>query len=616
MAVLATPPFLQFFDENGDPLVGGKVYTYRAGTTEPKMTYTDETEDTPATNPIILDSAGRAVIWISGSYKFVITDADDNIIRTVDNVTSFNVFGSGSDSYFEALSGDGTQVTFALSQDLGTDENAVFVFVDSGMQQHVRNGGFDTNSIWNLGAGWTIGSGVATAAGAISTAISQNSEIPIVQGQAYVTRYTVTRDAGNVTLSLGGTNGTARNSAGTYTEIIVAGASQTIAITGAGFTGTVDNVSVRPVMGVGATIIPPTLFTLNGTSITFAQAPAEGDDNILIFAPSLLVGAAAGAASAAEQYADNAANSAELAESWAVDDIGDRPEGSAKYWAEQSEGHEIAAGGFSDEAESWAVGDIMDRPEGSAREWAQVASAVAIPDGTITNAKMANMAQATFKGRAAGAGTGAPQDLTPAQMRAGMELGTAAVANTGAASGNVPVLDGDGLIPLSVARRMVLSATVSGSPVQLTVAGIPSWAKRITITLDQFSPARTQALNMRVGTSGGMVASGYTSTTHSIYATNMVNSTGVISSSFIITPGSPSGNDLNARGVIELVKMSGADVWGISSTVSARTDAASDRGTHLLADSINVGGTLDRIQFFGTGSGALIGGSVSLIIEG
>ena len=39
-------------------------------------------------------------------------------------------------------------------------------------------------------------------------------------------------------------------------------------------------------------------------------------------------------------------------------------------------------------------------------------------DGTITNAKLADMAQSRIKGRAAGAGTGAPTDLTPAQATA------------------------------------------------------------------------------------------------------------------------------------------------------------------------------------------------------
>lgn len=48
--------------------------------------------------------------------------------------------------------------------------------------------------------------------------------------------------------------------------------------------------------------------------------------------------------------------------------------------------------------------------------WSPVGSSVA--DGSISNAKLADMAQATVKGRAVGAGTGAPVDLTAAQVKA------------------------------------------------------------------------------------------------------------------------------------------------------------------------------------------------------
>jgi hypothetical protein len=41
-----------------------------------------------------------------------------------------------------------------------------------------------------------------------------------------------------------------------------------------------------------------------------------------------------------------------------------------------------------------------------------------LSDGAVTNPKLSDMPEGTIKGRAAGAGTGAPQDLTPAQLRA------------------------------------------------------------------------------------------------------------------------------------------------------------------------------------------------------
>lgn len=78
----------QFFSNAGLPLVGGKVYTYAAGTSTPLATYQDSAGVTLNTNPIILDSRGEANIWLSPSlaYKFILKDADDSTIWTVDNI--------------------------------------------------------------------------------------------------------------------------------------------------------------------------------------------------------------------------------------------------------------------------------------------------------------------------------------------------------------------------------------------------------------------------------------------------------------------------------------------------------------------------------------------------
>ncbi|MFZ9959259.1 MAG: tail fiber domain-containing protein [Candidatus Limnocylindrus sp.] len=89
-ANLAPPAKLQFFDNNGNPLVAGKLYTYAAGTSTPLATYTDASAGTPNTNPVILDSRGEANVWLgTDPYKFVLKTSADVTIWTVDNVASF-----------------------------------------------------------------------------------------------------------------------------------------------------------------------------------------------------------------------------------------------------------------------------------------------------------------------------------------------------------------------------------------------------------------------------------------------------------------------------------------------------------------------------------------------
>jgi len=90
VAELAPNPKFVAIDANGDPYSGGKLYTYETGTTTPKTTWTSSTKGTANTNPVILDSAGRADVWIdssSSAYRFKLLDSDDNVIWTVDGVS-------------------------------------------------------------------------------------------------------------------------------------------------------------------------------------------------------------------------------------------------------------------------------------------------------------------------------------------------------------------------------------------------------------------------------------------------------------------------------------------------------------------------------------------------
>lgn len=88
MAYLSPVPKLQFIDANGNPVVGGKLYTYAAGTTTPLATYTSASGLTPNSNPVILDSAGMASVWLgSNVYKMKLTTATDVELWTVDDIS-------------------------------------------------------------------------------------------------------------------------------------------------------------------------------------------------------------------------------------------------------------------------------------------------------------------------------------------------------------------------------------------------------------------------------------------------------------------------------------------------------------------------------------------------
>jgi hypothetical protein len=176
--------------------------------------------------------------------------------------------------------------------------------------EYSTNGTFASDTGWTKGAGWTIAAGVATATGAISTAIEQSAGVTLIQGKQYLVQYTITRSAGTITPSLGGTAGTGRSASGTYSETIIAGSTQTISFGTSGFTGTLDNVSIRDVGGL--TIRNVSDYTIDGTALTFNKAPATGTNNIFVFAPYTLINAA-GAAQTAADDAQAAQASAEAA---------------------------------------------------------------------------------------------------------------------------------------------------------------------------------------------------------------------------------------------------------------------------------------------------------------
>lgn len=94
--VRALPPGYTFIDNSGNALASGTINTYIEGTTTNKATYTDQAGGTTNANPVVLDSNGRANIWldVDQGYKFLVKDSAGSTIVTVDNI-----FGIPNDEY-------------------------------------------------------------------------------------------------------------------------------------------------------------------------------------------------------------------------------------------------------------------------------------------------------------------------------------------------------------------------------------------------------------------------------------------------------------------------------------------------------------------------------------
>lgn len=240
MAVLAPAPKAQFLDATGAPLVGGKVYTYAAGTTTPLATFTSAAATTPNTNPIILDSRGECNLWFSTatSYKVVLKSATDVTQWTVDNIATYGTLASQNSNNVSITGGaiSGITATFNVTGDVsgnaGTVTNGVYLNAVQTLTNKTITGlasastvldsagtgyaiGYrkipsstnttaaiaDVNKYLYVSATTTIPSGVFTAGDNFLVVNSSGSSVTITQGAGTTLRLAGSATTGNRTLA-------------------------------------------------------------------------------------------------------------------------------------------------------------------------------------------------------------------------------------------------------------------------------------------------------------------------------------------------------------------------------------------------------------------------------
>jgi predicted RecA/RadA family phage recombinase len=131
----------QFFDNSGQVLTGGLLYSYLAGTTTPAVTYTTSAGITAHSNPIVLDAAGRVPnsgeIWLTDSisYKFVLQTSAAVQIATWDNVSGINSNFVTYGTQTQTITATQSQTVFTLTTVSYTPAaNTLSVFVNGSKQ--------------------------------------------------------------------------------------------------------------------------------------------------------------------------------------------------------------------------------------------------------------------------------------------------------------------------------------------------------------------------------------------------------------------------------------------------------------------------------------------------
>ena len=181
--------------------------------------------------------------------------------------------------------------------------------------------------------------------------------------------------------------------------------------------------------------------------------------------------------------------------------------------------------------------------------------------------------------------------------------GTSAVTTVSpSTSGNVLTSDGTNWTSSTSLNSGTAQASTSGTSIDFT--SIPSWVKRITVIFNEVSTNGSSGTLIQLGTSGGVVSSGYLST-----SVGTATASGVSN----YTTGFGIRNDSDSyvmSGNMVITNISG-NIW-----ISSHTTKASTAVCPIGAGSVTLGGTLDRVRFTTVnGTDAFDAGSINILYE-
>ena len=160
------------------------------------------------------------------------------------------------------------------------------------------------------------------------------------------------------------------------------------------------------------------------------------------------------------------------------------------------------------------------------------------------------------------------------------------------------------ITPAKLSQKLIsgtVLATTSGVLKDFT--GIPSWAKRITVSVNGVSTNGVAQVGIQLGTSGGIETTGYTGAVNDGFSGSVAYSNAFLDNS---------GSATSTRHFVYTLTLIGSNTW-LCQVVGAFSNAAGGRfggGTKALS------GTLDRVRLMtNNGTDTFDAGSVNILYE-
>jgi hypothetical protein len=144
---LSPLPVQRFYSNIGLPLIGGKLFTYAAGTTTKIATY-QNSAGALNTNPVILNFRGEANVWLDPAltYKFVLAPATDtdpptNPFWTIDNIAGAITYADITQTFLGRILYPRSSAEISASINPSA-ANLIYVYGDPRRSTTYRSGGW------------------------------------------------------------------------------------------------------------------------------------------------------------------------------------------------------------------------------------------------------------------------------------------------------------------------------------------------------------------------------------------------------------------------------------------------------------------------------------------